>query len=186
MFESRIDGRPGRNCTGVFSHPHIPHNPNSHPYKRFCQISMYQSRPRDPWDGLDSPGENWPQDPQDRRLKKTLSRVCGRLGLSCFLPCCVCSSLVFYFFWSSFSRFVFASVCCSGFFLSTLKLINVRVGTFGTMVCQVVLLDFIMFTPSPCLLVAPSFGTCIEGRAWLSVEDVCAHAASEVGWFMIL
>lgn len=139
-----------------------------------------------PWDGLDSPAENWPQDPQDRRLTKTLSRVCGRLGLSGFLPCCECSSLVFFSSWSSFSWFVFASVCCSGFFLSTLKLINVRVGTFGTMVCQVVLLDFIMFSPSPCLLVAPSFGTCIEGRAWLSVEDVCAHAASEVGWFMIL
>ncbi len=138
-----------------------------------------------PWDGLDSPAENWPQDPQDRRLTKTFSRVCGRLGLSCFLACCVCSSLVFFFFWSS-PRFVFASVCGSGFFLSTLKLINVPVGSFGTMVCQVVLLDFVMFSPSPCLLVAPSFGTCIEGRAWLSVEDVCAHAVSEVGWFMIL
>jgi hypothetical protein len=81
-----------------------------------------------PWDGLDSPAENWPQDPQDRRRTKTLSRVCGRLGLSCFLACCACSSLVFFFYCSSSSRFVFVSVCCSGFFLSTLKLINVRVG----------------------------------------------------------
>ncbi len=58
-----------------------------------------------PWDGLDSPAENWPQDPQDRRLTKTISRVCGRLGLSCFLACCVCSSLVFFFFLE------FSSVC---------------------------------------------------------------------------
>ncbi|CAK9236622.1 unnamed protein product [Sphagnum troendelagicum] len=34
------------------------------------------------------------------------------------------------------SRFVFASVCGCGFFLSTLKLINVRVGSLGTMPSQ--------------------------------------------------
>lgn len=69
-----------------------------------CIVTVHEI----PWDGLDSPAENWPQDPQDRRLTKMRSRVCGRLGLSRFLSCCVCSSRLLFFL-----EFFFpVCVCC--------------------------------------------------------------------------